>query len=448
MAVNMFTRRRFIRASLATVAAPLCLRFPLFGQSAPNNLLNVALIGCGNEGVGADLGALLATGQNMIAVCDVDEARARAAVAGDSRLAGAKIYTDYRQLLDREKSLDAVIIATPDHWHAPLCRAFLKAGKHIYCEKPLTRTLGEARQLAALGRASRSVTQMGNQGSSFATLRRGIEVIQAGVLGAIRDIYVVSPAEKYPTGVDRPPGEDPVPAGLNWDFWVGPSPLRPYKTRTYHPYLWRGWYDFGTGQLGNWGCHTLNLPFRALKLGLPSRVEINGSGLGHETYWSGGEITYHFDSSQGPVQIHWMEHRPRPAAFDDIAALHGERNLEGLVIVGTKGQIYTDAHNGGALLKLSDDRKFRDVLHHQALKDIPQSLPRVHGHMQEWVDACKGGPPPFSGFEIASRLTEISLMGVLPLRLGRSVDYSPAGEVSNEPGADLLIHNEDRKSWL
>lgn len=448
MAVNMFTRRRFIRASLATVAAPLCLRFPLFGQSAPNNLLNVALIGCGNEGVGADLGALLATGQNMIAVCDVDEARARAAVAGDSRLAGAKIYTDYRQLLDREKSLDAVIIATPDHWHAPLCRAFLKAGKHIYCEKPLTRTLGEARQLAALGRASRSVTQMGNQGSSFATLRRGIEVIQAGVLGAIRDIYVVSPAEKYPTGVDRPPGEDPVPAGLNWDFWVGPSPLRPYKTRTYHPYLWRGWYDFGTGQLGNWGCHTLNLPFRALKLGLPSRVEINGSGLGHETYWSGGEITYHFDSSQGPVQIHWMEHRPRPAAFDDIAALHGERNLEGLVIVGTKGQIYTDAHNGGALLKLSDDRKFRDVLHHQALKDIPQSLPRVHGHMQEWVDACKGGPAPFSGFEIASRLTEISLMGVLPLRLGRSVDYSPAGEVSNEPGADLLIHNEDRKSWL
>jgi hypothetical protein len=425
--------------------APLCLRFPLFGQDAPGNLLNVALIGCGNQGIDADLKSLLTTGQNLVAVCDVDERQAQKALAG---LSGAKVYTDYRQLLDREKTLDAAIIATPDHWHAPICRAFMQAGKHVYCEKPLTRTIGEARELATLSRASKSVTQMGNQGSAFLPLRRSIEAIQAGVLGTIQDIYIISPREKYATGIDRPPGEDPIPAGLNWDFWVGPSPLRPFKTKIYHPYLWRGWYDFGTGQLGNWGCHIMNLPFRALKLGLPTRVEIDGTGLGHESYWTGGEVTYHFDSSQGPVRIYWQENRPRPAAFDDIAALHGEKNLDGLVIVGSKGQIYTDSHNGGALLKLTGEARFRDVLHHEAVKGLPITLPRAHGHMQEWVDACKGGPATFSGFEIASRLTEISLMGVVPLRLGRSVDYSPEGDVLHEPLGAALINGEERKKWL
>lgn len=448
MPVSKLTRRHFLRVSLAAATAPLCLRFPLFGQASPNNLLNVALIGCGLQGINADLHSLLATGQNLVAVCDVDETRARAALAIDPRLANAKIYTDYRQLLDREKSLDAVIIATPDHWHAPLCRAFLKAGKHVYCEKPLTRTLSEARELAALSLSSKSITQMGNQGSSFVTLRRGVEIIQAGVLGVIQDIYVMSPREKYPTGIDRPAGKDPIPAGLNWDFWLGPAPVRPYKTKIYHPYQWRSWYDFGTGQIGNWGCHVLNLPWRALNLGLPHQVEIKGTGLGHETYWSGGTITFSFDSIQGPVQVHWMENQPHPAAFDDIAAVHGGKNLEGLVIVGSKGQIYTDAHNGGALLKLVGEPKFRDVLHHHAVQDIPQTLPRVHGHMQEWVDACKGGPATYSSFETATKLTEVCLMGILPLRLGHSVAYSPTGDPVNEPQADSFIHSEDRKDWL
>jgi predicted dehydrogenase len=472
--MKKLTRRKFLKTSAsvvgASLAGPLILRFPLFGEDAPSNRLNVALIGCGDQGTNADLWSLQAANVNVIAVCDVDKKLAKNAVkVWGQATSGAggvpKIYSDYRELLDREKSLEAVVIATPDHWHAPLSRHFMMAGKHVYCEKPLTRTLGEARDLAEFATRAKVVTQMGNQGSSFATLRRGVEIIQAGALGTITEVHAIAPAERYQVGLARPPGADPIPDGFNWDCWLGPAPVRPYKEKIYHPYQWHGWYDFGSGQLGNWGCHLLNLPVRALQLGYPEKIEIDGTGFGPETYWTGGKVTFHFTSKQGPVKIFWYENQPLPEAFRDIATLYWKyenlslmealrsayhkRKEEGLLIVGEKGSIYTDTHNGGALIKLKDEPRFRDILHHAATKDIAQTLPRVHDHVAEWVGACQGGAPTYSNFEVAGHLTEIILAGVLAIRLGHGMDYDGPGlKVPGVPAADAFIRQDYRPTWL
>jgi hypothetical protein len=447
--IRVISRRRFLRDSLLAASAPLVCTFPLFGREAPSNRMDLALIGCGGMGVGSDLKTALGCGANVVAVCDVDESMARAALrAGGDAMRGCAAYGDYRQLLDRERSLDGVIVATPDHWHAAICMHFLQADKHVYCEKPLTRTIGEARDLRSRLAASRGVTQMGNQGSAFAPLRRGIEVIRAGALGTVRSAHVVSPGERYPTGVNRPGGADPVPSGLNWDFWVGPSPMRPYKADTYHPYKWRGWLDFGTGQIGNWATHSLNLPIRALELGFPSRVEVSGGGFGFETYWTGGTITYRFPTSlQGaPFSAYWYENLPTPEPFQGLPP--NDEGAAGVVLIGDRGRIYTNPHNGHALIRLDGESGWRDILHHEATRSVPVTLPRVAGHMQEWIDGCNGGPKPFSSFDFASRMTETCLLGLLATRLGHGFDYDAENQRIIGASADSLISPEIRTRWL
>ena len=423
--------------------------FPIFGEEAPGNRMNLALIGCGTMGAGVDLKEALGCGANLVAVCDVDESMARSAVlAGGERTRGTVVYGDYRRLLDSEKTLDGVIIATPDHWHAALCGHFMRAHRHVYCEKPLTRTIGETRELRALARTSRSVTQMGNQGSAYGPLRRGMEVIRAGALGTLASAHVVAPGATYPTGVNRPAGEDPVPRGLDWDFWVGPSPMRPYKTDVYHPRKWKAWHDFGTGQIGNWGNHSLNLPIRALDLGLPNRVEVSGRGFGFESYWTGGTITYHFPTSvQGaPFTAYWHENQPTPDPFRGLPP--NDEGTTGLVLIGDRGRIYTNAHNGHVVIKLEGEPGWKDILHHEATRSVPVTLPRVRGHMQEWIDACKGGPKPFSNFEFASRMNETCLLGLLATQLGHGFDYDAEHEIVIGASADELINPVRRTKWL
>lgn len=444
------TRRRFIKDTLLLASAPMLCSFPLYGKEAPSNRLNLALIGCGWVGVDSDLKEALACGANIVAVCDVDEAQTRKAIkAGGEATKAAVAYEDYRQLLDREKALDGVIIATPDHWHAPISRLYLRAGKHVYCEKPLTRTLGEARQIRALALASKGVTQMGNQGSAYVTVRRGIEVIRAGALGTVTSAHVLVPAERFGTGISRPPGEDPVPAGLNWDFWVGPSPLRPYKTDIYHPYKWRSWHDFGTGQMGNWGTHCLNLPIRALKLGLPNRVDlINPRGLGFESYWSGGTIAFRFESglNGAPFTAYWHENEPTPEPFQGLPP--NDAGTAGVVLIGDRGRIYTNPHNGHALIKLEGEAHWKDLLHHEATQSVPVTLPRVDGHMQEWMDGCRGGPKPYSSFEVGSMMTETCLLGLLATQLGRSFDYDAEKQGPVGIEAEGFIHPPMRGKWM
>ncbi len=453
------TRRRFLKVSTALAGAAV---FAAGNQrqvwakgatsSGSSSKLNVAVIGCGRQGTN-DLKNLLSIGVNVIALCDVDENLVHEArEAGGHAVNAAKGYTDYRKLLDTEKSLDAVLIATCDHWHAPLSKAFMQAGKHVYCEKPLTHTLGEARELRTLAKTSKVVTQMGNQGSASQSLRRSVEVIQAGALGQIHEVHCWVHGGTWPAGMTRPAVADPIPAGLNWDFWMGPSPVRPYHKTLYHPYNWHGWFDFGTGQLGNFACHAMNLPMRALHLEHPEKIEIVTKPGSAECFAMANHVRFDFAARKDldPVSMHWYDGLTPPENItSDVTRLYKKGKSEGVLIVGEKGIIFTNVWNKNGLIKLNGEARLTDVSRHAATKNIPVTLPRVQSHAEEWIDACKGGPKTYSDFQTAGQLTEIVLAGVLALRLGRGIEWDGVNmQVKGAPEADKFIHPTFRKDWL
>ena len=282
-------RRTFLAA---TAIAPTILPRSVFGAGKK---LNIGFVGMGGQ-IQGHVRNTLQLGHNVVAFCDVDPNQTdRSRNRHKGNAGNINAYMDYRQMLENEKSLDAVVIGTPDHWHAPICTAAMKAGKHVFCEKPLTHTVAESRDLRTLSRSAKVVTQTGNQGSASPNLRRSIELIQAGLLGQVSNVHVWHPAHGWPNGGARPAGEDTVPKGMNWDFWCGPSPLRPYKAGVYHPGKWRGWYDFGNGSVGDFCCHSFNMPVRALNLKYPSEVRISKvEKAGFETYAKAVTHTFHF----------------------------------------------------------------------------------------------------------------------------------------------------------
>ena len=281
------SRRLFIQqlgaAGTGALAAPLLRPGRAFGAASPNAKLNIAVIGTGIRCLYL-IQEALRQGGNVVALCDVDASQiedTKRQIAkkvegiGAPAMEKAAVYDDYRKLLEAEKSYDAVMIGTGSRWHAPLTVAFMKAGKHIYCEKPLVNKAAEARELAALSRASKVVTQTGTQGNSAKTFRRTMEIIESGLLGQVREVHLwACMFPMYPPSHNRPEGEDPVPAGFNWDFWLGPVPLRPFKKGVYHPgsLKFLNWLDLSNGMLAGMGSHTFSLPVRALKLGEPTRV--------------------------------------------------------------------------------------------------------------------------------------------------------------------------------
>ena len=457
--VSSQTRRDFLKKSafaagaitLAGCATPWrCAAMPR--KLAANEKLNVAVIGCGGQGT-HDMKQLVDCGENIVALCDVDEERlAKVVKDNGAAVTKAKKLTDYRRLFDEAATFDAVLIATPDHWHAPLCKRAMEAGKHIYCEKPLTHTLGEARLLRELARNSRVVTQMGNQGSASATFRRAWELIMAGVIGDVREVHAT--LDRGGPGHDRPQGEDPIPAGFNWDFWEGPSPTRPFKTNEYHPYNWRNWYDFGNGIIADFGCHIFNLPVHALKLKYPEKIEIvSAEGLGHEGYTKKCKLNLHFAArgNMPPVVVHWYDGGELPAEelTQAVAASRGEKPSTGCLIIGSKGTIFTNPWNEDCIIKLDGEKKFRGVLNHDATKSIPQTLPRSQGHAKDWVLACKGGPAVVSDFDFGGHLTEITLSAVLALRVGHSLDWNGAQlRATNAPEAAQFVQHTWRSKWI
>jgi predicted dehydrogenase len=444
------TRRDLIKGAAAAAAAlPAMVPASVFGLGAPSNRLNVAFIGLGSQGRRL-LAAMMRLHVNVVAICDVDIAQmARARKAAGLR--NTPSYSDYRRMLWREKSIQALVIATPDHWHLHLCHAAVQAGLHIYCEKPVAHTVGEARVLRDMVRGSRLVTQMGNQGSAFDAFRRGVEVIEAGTLGQIREVHAYIPGGKFPRGIDLPNGRAGVPRGLNWDFWVGPSPLVPYHAHLFHPFDWRGWYDFGGGQLADFGCHALNLPTRALALGYPDRVEVAGTGLGKESYILNGRVKIHFPErgKLAPVTITWYDDvSPPKDVFREVIECYGEVP-SGVLFVGDSGSLFTSPHNTEGILKLKGDKVFAPILRHEGIRSIPVSLPRVHSHQEEWVAACKGSGETYSNFEVGGHLTEIVQAGVLALRLGRSIDWDgPRMRVPDAPSAEALIRPSYRTRYM
>jgi len=449
------TRRSFLKAS-GTAAGSLLI-VPgggLRGQDAkPDGKLNVAFIGMGGQ-IQGHVGQILQLGHTVAALCDVDAGQiAKSRKRHGTGVAQAAAYHDYRELLEKEKSIDAVVIATPDHWHTAICRAAMAAGRHVYCEKPLTRTLAEARQLRELARASAVITQTGNQGSASPLLRRSLELIAAGLFGAITDIHVWHPEHSWPSGVDRPAGEDPVPSGLDWDFWLGPAPARPYKTGQYHPEKWRGWYDFGNGSLGDFCCHGFNLPVRALNLDYPDKIEVSGSEMGRESFARACTVRYHFPArgARGPVRLTFYTGGDLPPA-EATASLResfGSLPRTGCLMIGDQGQLQSGLWNSDCYIRLNGEKKFLGPDNHPAAREIAQSLPRVQGQLHEWVDACLGGPKVFSDFDFGGHLTEIGLAGIVALRLQQAIDWDgPGMKVPGRPEADRFIRTEDRRQHL
>src|SRR2546426_7199528 len=319
------SRRRFVYyAALAAgaVMVPIPAGAARARYRSPNEKLNIAVIGAGGKGA-SDTDHCAELGENIVALCDVDkntlDSRMTSNPKPDQRsYPQAKAYRDYRKMLDEiGENIDAVIVATPDHHHALAAAMPMKMGKHVYVQKPLTHSVYEARYLRDLARKKKVATQMGNQGSAGDGLRRAVEVIQADLIGKPVELHVWSNRPIWPQGIDRPAGEDRVPEYLDWDIWIGPAPMRPYKKGVYHSPgatgRWRGWRDFGTGALGDMACHTVNMPFRTLKLGYPNVVECEETCELHaETYPKTSRIRFELPAREGlpPLKFWWDDGSP------------------------------------------------------------------------------------------------------------------------------------------
>ncbi len=457
LTVRVTSRRTFLRLSAfamggATLSRPLIVRGAA-NSTAANSRFNLAVVGCGGQGR-SDMKNMLSAGATLVALCDVDpaqieKARAEALKVGGEATKGARAYDDYRRLIDDASSYDGVLIATPDHWHAPLCQAFMRIGKHVYCEKPLAHSLAEVRGLRELARKSKVVTQMGNQGSASASLRRCTELIRAGVLGQIKEI------RHWGVGVvakeGRAEGEDPISAGFNWDFWVGPSAMSPYKQEVYHPYRWRDWFDFGNGGLADICCHAMNLPMRALNLSYPERLVVNVEN--GEQAPDKAVVEFHF-AARGklvPLVLHWQgKGLPPEEVLTPLKEVYQDKLPKGgLMIFGEKGCIYTSHWNTNGLIRLDGEPRLTDVTRHAATREVPETLPRIKGHELEWIQACRGETRTFSDFDTGGLVTEVGLAGVVALRTGRTLEWNGAKmQATNAPEAARFVRSEHRRKWL
>jgi predicted dehydrogenase len=418
-------------------------------------------------------------GANVMACCDVHTPSAEnmKRFLHDKLATESTVYQDYRELLEKEKSIDAVDVAVPDHMHAVIAAAAIKMGKHVYCQKPLTHDVFEARTLRDLARQYHVATQMGNQGSASDSLRRSVEVIHAGIIGPVHEAYVWTNRPIWPQGQERPPGSDPVPANLDWNLWLGTAPERPflnlwpeairtrYAQNVYQPRSWRGWHDFGTGALGDMACHTVNWPFRALKLGYPTEIDATPSSTGAEMYPASSNIRFEFPAREGmpAVTLHWSDggNKPPMEVTADAEALLGKMSDSGCIMVGENGVIFSPEDGDQDLktfLKLKGDAGMVGLDNHPAAKAIPQSIPRNAFRGQssddrqhrEWLQACKDGKHsvPYSNFDIAAYLTEIILLGCVALRVGKKLEWDgPGMKAINAPEAALIVKREYRKSW-
>ena len=435
------------------------------GAASPNSKLNIALVGAGGRGSYISLEALR-LGENIVALCDVDQAQinnARKSLAGQAAggaaaIERAKAYNDYRKLLDREKSLDALMIATGSRWHASLCVAFMKAGKHVYCEKPLVYRIAEARELIELVSKCKVATQAGTQGASGKAFRRAVEIIQAAVLGQIGQVHLWCDGYgRNPPSHGRPPGEDPVPAGLNWDFWLGPRPLRPFNNGVYHPgcLAFQNWLDLCNAMLAGQGAHTFDLPVRALRLDHPIRVEAELPEPLKETYVSQGMFRFDFAArgNLAPVSLWWTDGGRYPPAEVTLGlkAVSGKVPTMGCLFVGDQGELFAGGWGEGGIMRLKGDKSWRGVLDHEAAKTVPVTLPRAPGdnHVLEWVQACKGGPATLTGFDVGGHAAEVYLPGIVSLRLARPIEWNgPAMKAKGAPEADPWIQKTYRSKWL
>ena len=421
-------RREFLHglaaAGVATSFGPAAIgRAP----AAPNDRLNLGIIGTAGRALDNIDGV---KGENIVALCDVDDRLLRQA---SLRFPHAKTYTDFRKLLEAG-GLDAVVVSTPDHTHAPATAMALRLGKHVYCEKPLTHSVHEARVIADLAARAKVATQMGTQIHATDNYRRVVEWVRSGAIGPIRECHVW--CDKGWSGGDRPTETPPVPPYLHWDLWIGPAPTRPYHP-DYQPANWRRWWDFGNGTLGDMACHHMDLPFWALDLRHPTSVEAEGPPVHPETAPNWLKVHYEFPArgDRPPVSLTWYDGGKRPAGFaEGKLPKWGDGNL----FVGEKGMILAD-YDRHLLLPESE---FRD------LKPPEPSIPASIGHHAEWIAACKDGRPTTCNFSYAGALTEAVLLGAVSYRAGRKLVWDAVRQTAQGcPEADRFLQGPYREGW-
>jgi predicted dehydrogenase len=445
MLPRTMNRRDFLRAGGVATAFTILPGRMRGGERQPpaGERLNIAGIGVGGRGAGV-LGALAS--QNIVALCDVDPGYAAKTFA---KFPGARVWTDYREMLEQQKDIDAVMIATPDHTHAVIALAAMRAGKHVYCEKPLCHDVHEARVLARTAQETKVCTQMGIQGRSGEGLALICEWIWAGVIGEVREVDAYCSLSYYPWGHAywssqwgrRPADTPPLPDKLNWDLWLGPAPERPYH-RAYHPQTWRCWWDFGNGMMGDRGAHTLDPVVTALKLGPPLSIDATSTDLNPDTHPISSVITFQFAARDNlpPVKLTWYEgtRAPRPADLEDGRKLRADG---GAIFKGSKGTLVCGVY--GESPRLLPEKRMQEF----ARPD--KTLPRVkETHEMHWAECCKAGKPANADFAYAGPLTELCLLGNVAKRADTRLEWDAAAmKITNVPEANRHLRTEYRTGW-
>jgi predicted dehydrogenase len=469
------TRRIFLQRAAVGAAAVTAAKYvpsPLVWAAADaKDKVRVAVIGCGGQGTGTHVSAAVRE-EKLVAIVDADPKKhanaIKQALKMDSKFNGEslKTFTDYRELFDKAKNdFDAISVATPNHHHALPGMIAMKLGKHVYIEKPLSHNIDEARKLSAMSKEYKVATQLGNQGHSGEGYRRLCEYIWAGAIGNVTEVYCWTNRANGGTG-GRPPTE-PVPAGMNWDNWIGPAPFRDYH-KGLHPHDWHDWFDFGGGSIGNMGCHIMDGALWALKLGMPTTVVVEESGGGSaEQFTTSTRIRFDFAARENmpAVKLYWYDGKKLnvtnagggdvvgsvdkksqniPPIAEEWAKKTG-RNFAGdhSLYFGDKGVMYTGCYGGGVAI-LPEEA-------HKAYKAPTPTLPRLKGsHHADFFRACRDGKPACSNFEYGAKLTELILLGGLAIRAGKGnkIEWDAANmKVTNNPDLNKYLTRQNRKGW-
>jgi predicted dehydrogenase len=437
------SRRHFMGAAAAATAAFTIVPSHVLGaagQKPPSEKLNVAGVGIGGMGKSNVSGC---ASENIVALCDVDWAYAAKVF---EKYPNARKWKDFRKMLDEQKDIDAVIVATPDHLHTPVAMAAMQRGKHVYVQKPLTRLVSEARALTEAARKYKVATQMGNQGHSQDGVRNICEWIWDGAIGEVREVHAWTNRPVWPQGIDRPTDKPPVPDTLDWDLWLGPASERPYHP-CYLPFNWRGWWDFGGGALADMACHVLDPVFSALKLKYATSVEASCTKVNKETFPLASMVHFEYPAREGmpAVRIHWYDGGLKPARPDVLEVGRAlDQESSNVLFIGSKGVLRCGEYGGSP--RLIPETAMKEY------KRPPQTLERIKGgHEQNWIRACKGGPAATSNFDYSGPFTEMVVMGNLALRpenVGKKLEWD--GDkmlVTNDKNANDYVQMHYRKGW-
>ncbi|MHB8899031.1 MAG: Gfo/Idh/MocA family protein [Thermoguttaceae bacterium] len=461
----MIHRRSFLAGSAVLAGTSFLPRRLLAGsdQAPPSETLNVAVIGTGGQGIVNIQNLLKHPDVHIAAICDVADfwdnsqlyyghnggrRSAMKALEQHHQKAGTRdwrppaVHVDFRQMLDKAgPQIDAVLIATPNHTHAVISLAAIAAGKGVYCEKPLSHSVYEARRIAQAARQAKVATQLGNHGHSSDDIRRAVQWIRDGAIGKVRQVHAWHGGPNRANLADRPNETPPVPAGLDWDLWLGPAPERPFHP-CYAPLMFHYWWDFGSGTLGNFGCHVLDTAVWALDLEHPQMIEASSTELSPEVTPAAAMYHYRFPArgQQPPVDLFWYDGGLRPPRPDCLEPGRDLPAQGGSLIVGDEGAILSGMWSGSP--HIIPEKKRREY------QPPEPSIPRSAGHHRDWIDACKGGPPASCNFDYGARLTEIVLLGSVALRSGKTIHWDgPAMKATNSPEAEPFIHGHFRKGW-